>query len=169
MSKLLLPLKEIEVIGHHLSIYGTWDNPLFLSKDLCSIIGFSSNISAVGRFVVPATDGGRIKAKAIVHGSVKYASFLNIAGLRKVFAQWRDSYPLCDVVLDSIEKEIGNYAVAKTVSMSDEELLAKALLLAKDIISRQRMEIRRNAVNAGIMRKISINAEEIQQLASQAK
>ena len=136
MIKKQIALKTIEVLGHHLSIYGTFGEPMFVSKEVSTIIGFDSDVSAVGRFVRPAAEKDRFQFKVKVGNEWKIRSFLNLKGLSDALAHWKTAYPKSINVQNAVSMAlIENRGIADSIPMpmSDEEILAKALLIAKAV------------------------------------
>jgi len=169
MIKVQPVLKQVEVLGHHLSIYGTWGTPLFVSKEVCVLTGYSPDASGVGCFVKPAADTDRPRGAVFVNGKAKQVSMLTLGGLKTVLERWQYAYPKCKDVEDAVFSVLTTHTQPTSIPMSDAEILAKAIVIAKRIIDEKNAAIRRQNDVSVKLRQITSHAKEIQYLASQAK
>lgn len=169
MIKVQPVLKQVEVLGHHLSIYGTWGNPLFDSKEVCVLTGYSPDASGVGCFVKPAADDDRPRGAVFVKGKAKQVSMLTLGGFKTVLDRWQYAYPNCKEVKEAVFAALATHTQPTSIPMSDAEILAKAIVIAKRIIDEKNAAIRQHDEVSTKLRQISSHAKEIQYLASQAK
>lgn len=157
----------MEVLGQHLTIYGTWAEPLFVSKEICVLVGYDAMV--VGCFVKPADDTGRTRGAILVGGKAKWVSMLTLGGLKAVLERWEISHPLCKTVKDAVFAALCSHTRPDSIPMSDAEILARAIVIARRIIDEKDAEIRRQRDVSDKMRQITSHAREIQYLANQAK
>ena len=120
---------------------GTAENPLFCLADVCGALGLRQGD------VKQRLDEGVVSTQPLATaGGVQQANFVNEDGLydvildsrkpeAKKFRKWVTSE-----VLPSIRKT-GGY-IAATNDMTDEEILAKAIILAKSTIERREQRIK---------------------------
>lgn len=167
MIKTQSVLKQVEVLGQHLSIYGTLATPLFVSKEVCVLVGYDA--TAVGCFVKPAADTDRTRGAILTGGKAKWVSMLTLGGLKAVLDRWEVSHPLCKTVKEAVFAALVSQDEPTAIPMSDAEILAKAIVIAKRIIDEKEAAIRRHNDVAVKLRQISSHAREIQYLAGQSK
>lgn len=143
----LLIIKEQEVLGKQFRIFGTPDQPLFLAKDVATWIEHSNP-----RVMLQCVDEDEKVVKNVyTPGGNQESWFLTEDGLYEVLMQSRkpiakDFKKHVKQILKSIRKHGGYIAGQET--MTDDELMAKALLVAQNkiaerdaIIHRQQMQI----------------------------
>ena len=120
---------------------GTAANPLFCAIDVARGLGYSNPAKAVidhckGVTVLETpTNGGIQQVKFITEPEVYRLIFKSNAPNAEAFNSW-----LAEDVLPSIRKT-GGY-IAATNDMTDEEILAKALIVAKSTIERRDQRIK---------------------------
>ena len=120
---------------------GTAENPLFCATDVAKALGYANPAKAIidhckGVTVLETpTAGGVQQVKFISEPEVYRLIFKSNAPNAEVFNSW-----LAEEVLPSIRKT-GGY-IAATNDMTDEEILAKALIVAKSTIERRDQRIR---------------------------
>lgn len=157
----------MEVLGQHLTIYGTWATPLFVSKEVCVLVGYDA--TGVGCFVKPAADTDRTRGAILVGDKAKWVSMLTLGGLKAVLERWEHSHPLCKTVKEAVFAALSTHSLPGTIPMSEAEILARAVVIAQRIIGEKDAEIRRQGDVSAKLRQITSHAKEIQYLANQAK
>lgn len=126
--------------GHNVRIVGTEDNPLFVLSDVCKIleIGNSSDVkSRLDEGVVSIetleTVGGRQKMTVINEDGLYDVVLDSRKPEAKRFRKW-----ITSEVLPAIRKD-GGY-IAATSEETPEEIMARALIVAKSTIDRIKAE-----------------------------
>lgn len=138
MDKLQI-IEQREVLGKEFKIYGDFENPLFLAKDVAEWIEYG--ISNVSKMVKSIDENEKI----ITRTNNTSATFLTEDGLYEVLMQSRK--PIAKAFkkeVKTILKEIrknGGY-IATSEKDSDEEIMAKALLVAQRTIERKNEKIK---------------------------
>lgn len=138
MEKLQI-IEQREVLGKEFKIYGDFENPLFLAKDVAEWIEYG--ISNVSKMVKSIDENEKI----ITRTNNTSATFLTEDGLYEVLMQSRK--PIAKAFkkeVKTILKEIrknGGYIVTSEKD-SDEEIMAKALLVAQRTIERKNEKIK---------------------------
>lgn len=132
-------IEKREVLGKEFKIYGDFENPLFLAKDVAEWIEYG--ISNVSKMVKSIDENEKI----ITRTNNTSATFLTEDGLYEVLMQSRK--PIAKAFkkeVKTILKEIrknGGY-IATSEKDSDEEIMAKALLVAQRTIERKNEKIK---------------------------
>lgn len=138
MDKLQI-IEQREVLGKEFKIYGDFENPLFLAKDVAEWIDYG--ISNVSKMVKSIDENEKI----ITRTNNTSATFLTEDGLYEVLMQSRK--PIAKAFkkeVKTILKEIrknGGY-IATSEKDSDEEIMARALLVAQRTIERKNEKIK---------------------------
>ena len=120
---------------------GTADNPMFCASDVAKALGYANPAKAIidhckGVTVLETpTAGGLQQVKYISEPEVYRLIFKSNAPNAELFNSW-----LAEEVLPSIRKT-GGY-IAATNDMTDEEIMAKALLVAQSTIERRDQRIK---------------------------
>ncbi len=125
-------INQQEVLGKDFKIYGDFENPLFLAKDVAEWIEYG--VSNVSKMVKNVDDDEKITTRT----NNTSAIFLTENGLYEVLMQSRkpiakEFKKQVKVILKSIRKH-GGY-ISNQEQMSNEELLSKALLFANNVIA----------------------------------
>lgn len=141
MEKLQI-VEQREVLGKEFKIYGDFENPLFLAKDVAEWIE-NSNVSQMLN-VVDETEKA-LYTMYRVDGSTNKQWFLTEDGLYEVLMQSRKPIAKAfkkevKIILKEIRKN-GGY-IATSEKDSDEEIMAKALLVAQKTIKRKNEKIK---------------------------
>lgn len=126
-------IDQREVLGKDFRIYGTPENPLFLSKDVANWIGHSDS----NKMLQSVDDGEKLIGTIFLSGQNREVWFLTEDGLYEVLMQSRkpvakEFKKQVKEILKSIRKT-GGY-IATTPDMTDAEIMAKALLVAQRTI-----------------------------------
>lgn len=126
-------IEQREVLGKEFKIYGDFENPLFLAKDVAKWIEHSD----VSMMLKSIDDEEKVTNIVCTLGGNQKMLFLTEDGLYEVLMQSRK--PIAKAfkkevkkILKSIRKN-GGY-IANQENLSDRELLAKALLVSQNII-----------------------------------
>ena len=141
MKEKLQVLKQTELLGQQLTVYGTMEQPLFLAKDVAEWIEHSNTASMLQN--IDADE----KVINIVYtlGGEQSAWFLTEDGLYEVLMQSRK--PIAKQFkkgVKNILREIrttGGYLATSDTDTS-EEILAKAVLVARKTIERKDQRIK---------------------------
>lgn len=126
--------------------------PWFVGKDVAEVLGYSDTAQAIRKHtdaeekgVVEMTTPGGRQPITIINESGLYSLILSSKlPTAKKFKRWVTSE-----VLPSIRKTGGYIAGQET--MSTEELMAKALMVARETLARREAELSRKTVEAAIM------------------
>ncbi|MGL4986159.1 MAG: phage antirepressor [Treponemataceae bacterium] len=137
-------IKQQDVLGKNFTIYGNFENPLFLAKDVARWIDHS-NVTEMLRFV---DDDEKLISTILRAGQSRDANFLTEQGLYEVLMLSRK--PIAKDFKKEVKKILrsirinGGY-IAGQESMDAEVVLANAIIVANNIISRQKQQIEENA------------------------
>lgn len=137
----LVIIEKREVLGKEFRIYGDFENPLFLAKDVAEWIEHSNP-----RVMLNTVDENeKVVNNVYTLGGVQESWFLTEDGLYEVLMQSRK--PIAKAFkkeVKTILKEIrknGGY-IATNENESDEQIMAKALLVAQRTIERKNEKIK---------------------------
>ncbi len=91
MKEQVKVLKQVELLGHQFTIYGTAVNPMFLAKEVTNII-LCGNVGngAVARITKPVDFFE--KRKCIVKGNKQVLCMLTLQGVYEVISFWQKFY-----------------------------------------------------------------------------
>ena len=140
MSKEIQVLKQTELLGHQFTVYGTFQEPLFMAKEVASVINHS-DVSMMLRSIDADEKGTRI---VCTPGGNQEVLMLTEDGLYEVLMQSRK--PIAKQFkkgVKAILKEIrtkGGYMVARE-DESPEEIMSRALIIAQETIERRNKQI----------------------------
>lgn len=136
MNNELKVINEQEVLGKQFKIYGTVDEPLFMAKDVAEWIDYSQ--SNTSHMIATIDEDEKVRKNITTPGGAQEAWFLTEDGLYEVLMQSRK--PIAKQfkkkvkeILKSIRKN-GGY-ISGQENLSDDELMAKALLVAQNKIA----------------------------------
>lgn len=132
-------IEQRKVLGKEFKIYGDFENPLFLAKDIAEWIEYG--ISNVSKMVKSIDENEKI----ITRTNSTSATFLTEDGLYEVLMQSRKPIAKAfkkevKIILKEIRKNGGYIATSK--NETDEEIMAKALLVAQRTIERKNEKIK---------------------------
>lgn len=86
-------LKQVELLGHQFTVYGTAGNPLFLAKDVANIIFGNDRDQGTNARVVRWVDYFEKQTCIIVEGGVKRKlCMLSLQGVYEVISVWSKKY-----------------------------------------------------------------------------
>ena len=158
-------LKQTELLGHQFSVYGTAEEPLFLAKEVASIIGHTNPSKMLDMVdedervkifgVIELTNGYKPCESATYNGA-NYL-FVTESGLYELLMQSRTEQAKMfksgvKEILKTIRKT-GGY-IATTEEDSPEEIMAKALLVAQDTIKRKEERMKQLEAEAEQQREV---------------
>lgn len=163
-------MKEITTIFSNddfgeVRVIGTTESPLFCAADVCRALGYSNSRDAIARH---ADEGDVVKRDTPTSSGVQSITYVNESGLyalifgskipsAKKFKKWVTSE-----VLPSIRKT-GGY-IAAGVEDTDEEIMARALLVADATIKRKDERIAQlQAENESAQKQIEEQQSKIEQ------
>lgn len=125
MSNELKIIDSREVLGKEFKMYGDFDNPLFLAKDVASWIGYDEN--KVGQLLKNIDEEEKITSPIYYSGQVRNMYFLTEDGLYEVLMQSRK--PIAKefkkevkVILKSVRKHgayMTEYTLEKAITSPD--------------------------------------------------
>ena len=139
MEQVIQVLKQADVMGQNFAIYGTATDPMFKAKDVADWIGLTNVSDMVSR-----VDSDEV-TKLNLGGLQGETWMLTENGLYEVLMQSRK--PVAREFKRGIKKVLheirtkGGY-IAATNDMTDEEIMAKALLVAQSTIERRDQRIK---------------------------
>ena len=134
--------QEVSVINHsnfmgqEVDVYGTAEEPLFLAKDVATWIGHSD----VSMMMQQIDDDEKLIQTMLVSGQNRKVWFLTEDGLYEVLMQSRK--PIAKQFKKGVKKILheirvkGGYIVSRE-NESDEDLMARALVVAKSTLRRR--------------------------------
>ena len=158
-------LKQTELLGHQFSVYGTAEEPLFLAKEVASIIGHTNPSKMLDMVdedervkifgVIELTNGYKPCESATYNGA-NYL-FVTESGLYELLMQSRTEQAKMfksgvKEILKTIRKT-GGY-IATTEEDSPEEIMAKALLVAQATIKRKEERMKQLEAEAEQQREV---------------
>lgn len=152
-------IEKREVLGKEFTIYGDIESPLFLAKDVAEWIDYG--ISNVSKMVKSIDENEKI----ITRTNNTSATFLTEDGLYEVLMQSRK--PIAKAFkkeVKTILKEIrknGGYIVTNE-NETDEQIMAKALLVAQRTIERKNEKIKQLEVKVENDRPKVLFAEAVE-------
>ena len=139
MEQVIQVLKQADVMGQNFTIYGTATDPMFKAKDVADWIGLTNVSDMVSR-----VDSDEV-TKLNLGGLQGETWMLTENGLYEVLMQSRK--PVAREFKRGVKKVLheirtkGGY-IAATNDMTDEEIMAKALLVAQSTIERRDQRIK---------------------------
>lgn len=140
-------IDEREVLGKQLRIYGDFENPLFLAKDVAEWIDYSKNSNGaynISNMLKTIDDDEKLVLKILISGQNREMLFVTEEGLYEVLMQ--STKPIAKIfkkkvkeILKSIRKN-GGYIVTKE-NDTPEMIMARAVLVAQKTINEQKEKI----------------------------
>lgn len=153
-------LNEQNVLGHRMTIYGTLETPLFLAKDVAQWIEHS-DVSTMMRNV---DENEKVTNIICTPGGTQTAWFLTEDGLYEVLMLSRkpvakEFKKQVKAILKSIRLS-GGY-IANQENLSESEIMAKALLVANNVIERQKQALEQKEQRIEAMKPKEIFADAV--------
>lgn len=94
MNEQVRVLKQIELLGHQFTVYGTVHNPLFLAKEVADIIFGKGSDKGSSARVVRGVDYFEKRTCIIVeNGKKRKFCMLSLQGVYEVISFWKKYYP----------------------------------------------------------------------------
>lgn len=134
-------VKKTTLLGKELTVFGTAENPLFIAKEVADWIEHSD----VSRMVKVVDDDEKLMRTMFVSGQGRETWMLTEDGVYEVLMQSRK--PIAKEFKKGVKKVLheirttGGY-IASTPQMTDEEIMARALMVAQTTIQRRDEKIR---------------------------
>ena len=131
-------IDERKLFNRNFKIYGTIDEPLFLAKNIAEMIEY--DLDKVGQMLNTIDEDEKMTSPIFYSGQVRHMWFLSEDGLYEVLFQSRkpiakEFKKQVKIILKEIRKN-GGY-IATNENESDEDIIAKALILAQRTIDRK--------------------------------
>ena len=136
MNNELMILDERELLGKEFKIYGTKEEPLFLAKDVAEWIEHSDR----NKMIRTIDEEEKLLGTLFVAGQNRQMWFLTEDGLYEVLMQSRK--PIAKQFKKEVKKilkqirQTGGY-IPMEEGMSDDEFMARALIVAQNTINRK--------------------------------
>ena len=131
-------LKQTELLGHQFTVYGTAENPLFLTKEIADIIEYSASNSSKLTNLVDRDE--KVRSIITTPGGNQEVWLLTEDGLYEVLFQSRK--PIAKQFKKGVKQILhevratGGYIATKQDD-TPEEIMARALIVAQDTIKRR--------------------------------
>ena len=145
MEKELKVIEERELLGKQFRIYGTFEEPLFLAKDVAEWIDYSKN--SQGKYNVTAmistvNENEKLVLKILIPGDIQKRNVIMLTedGLYEVLMQ--SQKPIAKQFKKEVKKilkqirQTGGY-IPTNEEDDDETIMAKALIIAQKTIERK--------------------------------
>lgn len=144
-------LKQTELLGHQFTVYGTAENPLFLTKEIADIIEYSASNSNKLTNLVDRDE--KVRNIITTLGGNQEVWLLTEDGLYEVLFQSRK--PIAKQFKKGVKQILheirttGGYITSRPGDTS-EEIMARALVIAQNTITRrdERVKLLEEEVNA---------------------
>lgn len=136
MKKELMVFEQREVLGMEFKIYGTSDEPLFLAKDVANWIEHSK----ANMMLQSIDEDEKLRETIFTSGQNREMWFLTEDGLYEVLMQSRK--PIAKQFKKEVKKilkqirQTGGY-IPIDADMNEDEIMAKALLIAQSTIEKK--------------------------------
>ena len=127
-------LKQTELLGHQFTVYGTAENPLFLTKEVADIIEYSASNSSKLTNLVDRDE--KVRNIITTPGGNQEVWLLTEDGLYEALFQSRK--PIAKGVKEILKtiRKTGGYIATKQDD-TPEEIMARALIVAQETIKRK--------------------------------
>ncbi len=131
-------LDQRKLLENDFKMYGTYEEPLFLAKDVAEWIDYDE--SKVGQMIKNIDEDEKETSPIFYSGQIRNMYFLTEDGLYEVLMQSKK--PIAKKFKKEIKKilrqirKTGGY-LGTDESMTDEEIMAKALLVAQNTINKK--------------------------------
>lgn len=94
MNEQVRVLKQVELLGHQFTVYGTANNPLFLAKEVADIIFGKGRDKGTSARIVRGVDYFEKRTCVIVeNGKKRKFCMLSLQGVYEVISCWEKYYP----------------------------------------------------------------------------
>lgn len=150
MKNQIQMIKEQEVLGKQFRVYGTFEEPLFLAKDVADWIEY--DVNKVGQMLKTVDEDEKKTSPLHYSGQVRNMWFLTEDGLYEVLMQSRK--PIAKQFKKEVKnilkqiRQTGGYIPIQQEE-SDTDILAKALLIAQRTIESKNklLQEKENTIN----------------------
>lgn len=94
MNEQVRVLKQVELLGHQFTVYGTANNPLFLAKEVADIVFGKGRDKGTSARIVRGVDYFEKRTCVIVeNGKNRKFCMLSLQGVYEVISFWKKYYP----------------------------------------------------------------------------
>ncbi len=134
-------VKQQDVLGKDFKIYGDFENPLFLAKDVAEWIDYEGRS---GQLLSTIDENEKLMHTIYASGQNRDMWFLTEDGLYEVLMQSRKPIAKAfkkevKTILKSVRKN-GGY-IANQENLTPEQIVANALVVAQNIIEKQKKQL----------------------------
>ncbi|MES5135645.1 hypothetical protein ABVC71_08100 [Prevotella amnii] len=94
MNEQVRVLKQVELLGHQFTVYGTANNPLFLAKEVADIVFGKGRDKGTNARIVKGVDYFEKRTCVLVeNGKKRKFCMLSLQGVYEVISFWKKCYP----------------------------------------------------------------------------
>lgn len=163
LTKPIQVLKQTELLGHQFTVYGTAENPLFLTKEIADIIEYSASNSSKLTNLVDKDE--KVRNIITTPGGNQEVWLLTEDGLYEVLFQSRK--PIAKQFKKGVKQILhevrttGGY-ISTTPNDTPEEIMARALTIAQATLAKREERLKQlEAQTEQQQATIEIQTEEI--------
>ena len=163
LTKPIQVLKQTELLGHQFTVYGTAENPLFLTKEIADIIEYSASNSSKLTNLVDKDE--KVRNIITTPGGNQEVWMLTEDGLYEVLMQSRK--PIAKQFKKGVKQILhevrttGGY-ISTTPNDTPEEIMARALTIAQATLAKREERLKQlEAQTEQQQATIEIQTEEI--------
>ncbi len=167
LTKPIQVLKQTELLGHQFTVYGTAENPLFLTKEIADIIEYSASNSSKLTNLVDKDE--KVRNIITTPGGNQEVWLLTEDGLYEVLFQSRK--PIAKQFKKGVKQILhevrttGGY-ISTTPNDTPEEIMARALTIAQSTLAKREERLKQlEAQTEQQQATIEIQTEEIKKAA----
>ena len=167
LTKPIQVLKQTELLGHQFTVYGTAENPLFLTKEIADIIEYSASNSSKLTNLVDKDE--KVRNIITTPGGNQEVWLLTEDGLYEVLFQSRK--PIAKHFKKGVKQILhevrttGGY-ISTTPNDTPEEIMARALTIAQATLAKREERLKQlEAQTEQQQATIEIQTEEIKKAA----
>jgi prophage antirepressor-like protein len=167
LTKPIQVLKQTELLGHQFTVYGTAENPLFLTKEIADIIEYSASNSSKLTNLVDKDE--KVRNIITTPGGNQEVWLLTEDGLYEVLFQSRK--PIAKQFKKGVKQILhevrttGGY-ISTTPNDTPEEIMARALTIAQATLAKREERLKQlEAQTEQQQATIEIQTEEIKKAA----
>ena len=167
LTKPIQVLKQTELLGHQFTVYGTAENPLFLTKEIAGIIEYSASNSSKLTNLVDKDE--KVRNIITTPGGNQEVWLLTEDGLYEVLFQSRK--PIAKQFKKGVKQILhevrttGGY-ISTTPNDTPEEIMARALTIAQATLAKREERLKQlEAQTEQQQATIEIQTEEIKKAA----
>ena len=167
LTKPIQVLKQTELLGHQFTVYGTAENPLFLTKEVADIIEYSASNSSKLTNLVDKDE--KVRNIITTPGGNQEVWLLTEDGLYEILFQSRK--PIAKKFKKGVKQILhevrttGGY-ISTTPNDTPEEIMARALTIAQATLAKREERLKQLEAQAEQQQvTIEIQTEEIKKAA----